>query len=79
MLSLSSHTATSSAIRSNERETDWLPLRDAVSEFSLHPNTLRKYADAGRVKILRLPSGKRLWSKKSLLAMTQDSRIRAGE
>ena len=88
MLSLSSHNSSFPSTSQNDRERDWLPLRAAVSEFSLHPNTLRKYANAGKVNVLKLPSGKRLWSRKSLLSFLgspqteteiSDSEIKAGK
>lgn len=37
----------------------YVPLKKAVAETGLHPNTLRKYADEGRIPYYRLPNGDR--------------------
>jgi predicted site-specific integrase-resolvase len=37
----------------------YVPLRKAVEYFGLHPTTLRKFADEGKVKSIRTRSGQR--------------------
>jgi DNA-binding transcriptional MerR regulator len=39
----------------------YVPLRKAVEFLGLHPKTLRKYADEGKIKSIRTPSGQRLF------------------
>ena len=39
----------------------FLPLRKAVAELGLHPNTLRKYADDNRIPTIRNAAGQRLF------------------
>ena len=39
----------------------FLPLRKAVTELGLHPNTLRKYADDNRIPTIRNAAGQRLF------------------
>jgi predicted site-specific integrase-resolvase len=39
----------------------YVPLRKAVEFFGLHPATLRKFADEGKIKSIRTPSGQRLF------------------
>jgi predicted site-specific integrase-resolvase len=44
----------------------FVPLRRAVQEFGVHPNTLRKWADDGKIKSIRTPAGQRLFDVASL-------------
>src|SRR3990167_1170838 len=37
----------------------------AARELGLHPNTLRKYADNGTIRAMRLPSGQRVYDVES--------------
>jgi predicted site-specific integrase-resolvase len=39
----------------------YVPLRKAVDFFGLHPTTLRKFADEGKIKSIRTLSGQRLF------------------
>jgi putative resolvase len=39
----------------------YIPLRKAVKELGLHPNTLRRYADEGKIKFIKNPAGQRLF------------------
>ena len=39
----------------------YVPLRKAVAELGLHPNTLRRYADQGLIPTIRPPAGQRLF------------------
>lgn len=40
----------------------YVPLRKAVERLGLHPNTLRKYADEGKIKIIKNEAGQRLYN-----------------
>ena len=42
-----------------------IPLRKAVQELGLHPNTLRKYADEGKIKSIKNEAGQRLFDVQS--------------
>jgi predicted site-specific integrase-resolvase len=42
-----------------------LPLRKAVQQLGLHPNTLRKYADEGKIKTIKNEAGQRLFDVQS--------------
>lgn len=39
----------------------FVPLRKAVQELGLHPNTLRKYADEGKIPSIKNTAGQRLY------------------
>ena len=39
----------------------YVPLRKAVERLGLHPNTLRKYADEGKIQIIKNEAGQRLY------------------
>lgn len=39
----------------------FIPLRKAVQELGLHPNTLRKYADEGKIPSIKNAAGQRLF------------------
>jgi len=39
----------------------YIPLRKAVEFLGLHPNTLRKYADEGKIKSIKNEAGQRLY------------------
>jgi putative resolvase len=43
----------------------YIPLRKAVSFLGLHPNTLRKYADDGKIKSIKNEAGQRLYDVES--------------
>ncbi len=45
----------------------YVPLRKAVEILGLHPNTLRKYADQGKIKIIKNEAGQRLYDTKSYI------------
>lgn len=40
----------------------YVPLRKAVNRLGLHPNTLRKYADEGKIQIIKNEAGQRLYN-----------------
>jgi predicted site-specific integrase-resolvase len=43
----------------------YVPLRKAVKFLGLHPNTLRKYADQGKIKSIKNEAGQRLYDVES--------------
>ena len=43
----------------------YIPLRKAVEFLGLHPNTLRKYADEGKIKSIKNQAGQRLYDVES--------------
>ena len=40
----------------------YVPLRIAIKRLGLHPNTLRKYADEGKIEIIKNEAGQRLYN-----------------
>lgn len=40
----------------------YVPLRKAVEKLGLHPNTLRRYADQGKIEIIKNEAGQRLYN-----------------
>lgn len=40
----------------------YVPLRKAVERLGLHPNTLRRYADEGKIQIIKNEAGQRLYN-----------------
>ena len=47
--------------------SNYIPLRKAVEVTGLHPNTLRKYADAGTIPSFRVPNGDRRFDVSSIV------------
>lgn len=45
----------------------YVPLRKAIETLGLHPNTLRKYADRGKIKSIRNEAGQRLFDCNSYI------------
>ncbi len=45
----------------------YVPLRKAVEILGLHPNTLRKYADEGKIEIIKNEAGQRLYNIQSYI------------
>ena len=45
----------------------YVPLREAVKKLGLHPNTLRKYADNGKIESIKNEAGQRLFNVESYL------------
>lgn len=43
----------------------YVPLRKAVTKLGLHPNTLRRYADQGKIEIIKNEAGQRLYNIES--------------
>lgn len=53
----------------------YVPLREAVATLGLHPNTLRKYADAGKIEAIKTHSGQRRFNVESYLNATTKSHV----
>ena len=49
----------------------YVPLRKAVKQLGLHPNTLRRYADEGKIEIIKNEAGQRLYNVESYIRGTQ--------
>ncbi len=45
----------------------YVPLRKAVEKLGLHPNTLRRYADEGKIQIIKNEAGQRLYNVESYI------------
>lgn len=45
----------------------YIPLRKAVEQTGMHPNTLRKYADEGKIKVIKNEAGQRLFDIESYI------------
>jgi predicted site-specific integrase-resolvase len=45
----------------------YVPLRIAVKQLGLHPNTLRKYADEGKIKVIKNQARQRLYDIESYI------------
>jgi len=52
----------------------YLPSRKAAESLGVHPNTLRKWADSGKIKYIRTASGQRRYDVKDYIG--QDMQIR---
>ena len=53
----------------------YIPSRKAAQELGLHPNTLRKYADAGRIQTIRTASGQRRYDVDSFVRESADAHL----
>jgi predicted site-specific integrase-resolvase len=50
----------------------YVPLREAVKRLGLHSNTLRKYADNGKIESIKNEAGQRLFNVESYLRGAAD-------
>jgi excisionase family DNA binding protein len=50
------------------RRSDWLSLSQAADYLGISQPTLRKWTDAGRVRVFRTPGGHRRYQLKELIA-----------
>jgi predicted site-specific integrase-resolvase len=50
-------------------QDEHIPIRTATLLTGMHPNTLRKYADQGKIQSYRTPAGQRMFHKQSLQTM----------
>lgn len=53
----------------------YLKLREAVEATGLHPNTLRKYADAKVIPVIKTPSGQRLFDIESFVGKSRSEAV----
>ena len=53
----------------------YVPLRKAVEQLGLHPNTLRRYADEGKIEIIKNEAGQRLYNVESYIRGTQVNQL----
>lgn len=53
----------------------YVPLRKAVAELGLHPNTLRRYADHGLISTIRNAAGQRLFDVDPYLRRAADASV----
>ena len=49
-----------------------LTIRDAAAAIGVHPNTLKRWADAGLVPVTKLPSGYRRWTTEQVAQITSE-------
>lgn len=52
------------------KKKEYLPIREASELTGIGPQTLRVYADKGKIEAYRTPTGQRMFSKQSLLGIT---------
>ena len=53
----------------------YVPLRKAVEQLGLHPNTLRRYADQGKIEIIKNEAGQRLYNVESYIRKGSSSGV----
>ena len=54
-----------------ESETRWLGLQEACRLLRVHPDTLRQWADKGRIRTFRTPGGHRRFSQADVESMSE--------
>ena len=53
----------------------YVPLRKAVDRLGLHPNTLRRYANEGKIQIIKNEAGQRLYNVEAYIRGTTNSSL----
>ena len=53
----------------------YVPLRKAVERLGLHPNTLRRYADEGKIQIIKNEAGQRLYNVEAYIRGAANSSL----
>ena len=53
----------------------YVPLRKAVEKLGLHPNTLRRYADEEKIKVIKNEAGQRLYDVESYIRGAANSSL----
>ncbi len=56
--------------------TRWLSLREAASLLGVHPTTLRAWADAGQIQVVRTPGGHRRFAEEDVKRLLVPERDR---
>lgn len=51
----------------------YVPLRKAVERLGLHPNTLRRYADEGKIQVIKNEAGQRLYNVEAYIRGAESS------
>ncbi|MFT5194492.1 MAG: excisionase family DNA binding protein [Cellvibrionaceae bacterium] len=54
-------------------KNDWLSLKAAAEELAVHPTTLRRWADGGKIPVMVTPGGHRRFALIDIQNMTQSS------
>lgn len=54
---------------------NFVPSRVAAEKLGLHPNTLRKWADAGKIKHIKLGSGQRRYDVEDYLGLSPEPKV----
>jgi excisionase family DNA binding protein len=55
-------------MESDERMSDMLTVREVAQLFHIHPNTLRRWSNAGRIKAYRItPRGDRRFKREDIV------------
>ena len=53
----------------------YVPLRKAVEQLGLHPNTLRRYADEGKIRFIKNGAGQRLFDVQSYVNQSASTAV----
>ena len=53
----------------------YVPLRKAVKKLGLHPNTLRRYADQGKIQFIKNEAGQRLYDVEAYIRGAANSSL----
>lgn len=48
-----------------------LTVSQAAYVLGVHPNTLRRWADGGKIPVTRLPSGHRRWTREQIVEVNR--------
>ena len=62
--------------RSTPRDPDWVSLSDASRVLGVSPATLRRWSDAGRLRVFTTPGGHRRFSRAALERLLPADRLR---
>ncbi len=59
---------------SEQAKTEWLPLSKAAARLSVHPTTLRRWADQGEIPVMLTPGGHRRFAVADLVQFARERR-----
>ena len=62
--------------RSGSRDPDWVKLGEASRLLGVSPATVRRWSDAGRLRVFTTPGGHRRFSRAALKRLLPDDRVR---
>lgn len=57
-------------------QTEWLPLGQAAEQLSVHPTTLRRWADDGEIPVMLTPGGHRRFASSDLTRFADEHKRR---